>query len=265
MRGLLAARSALVTGGMTGIGRAVTELFLAEGADVTVLDHAGEQSQAPAGAILVHGDVRDAGANRVAVQTALEHHGHLDIFVGNAGIHDGGRGITGINGETLRALAMDVLAVNVLGFILGANAAAPSITTARGCMIFTLSDASYLVGANKAGISYAASKHAGVGVVRALASELAPHVRVNGVAPGGVMTSLRNAEVISTSLDPLGDKHFTDEAQLEASVTSAAPLGQMLRAEHVAHAYLYLAASPASRGMTGEVLRLDGGLRLRGP
>lgn len=264
MPGLLAGRSALITGGLSGIGRAVTELFIAEGAGVTLLDHSGEQSQAPAGAILVRGDVRDAAANRAAVQTALEHDGHLDIFVGNAGIHDGGRGVTGIDAETLKALSIEVLTVNVLGFILGANAAAPSLTARRGCMIFTLSDASYFVGVNGAGISYASSKHAGLGVVRALASELAPHVRVNGVAPGGVLTGLRNAGVISTSLDPLGDRHVTDKGQLEASVTAAAPLGRMLRAEDVAHAYLYLAASPASNGMTGEVLRLDGGLGLRG-
>ncbi|MDQ2959471.1 MAG: SDR family oxidoreductase [Candidatus Dormibacteraeota bacterium] len=263
MPGLLEGRSALVTGGMTGIGRAVTELFLVEGASVTLLDHS-DVSELPDGATLVQGDVREPEANRAAVAAAAGRHGELDIFVGNAGIHDGGRGIFDIDGETLRALAMDVLTVNLLGFILGAHAAAPALTAASGCMILTLSDAAYVVGVNKAGISYAASKHGGLGLVRALASELAPRVRVNGVAPGGVPTALRNAPAISSSHDPRGDSHFTDEGNLEVAVTAVSPLKTMLRAEEVAHAYLFLAASPASRGMTGQVLRLDGGLGLFG-
>jgi len=260
---VLQGRVALITGGASGIGRAVAELFAAQGADVVVLDRAGGAAAEVAGAPVVLGDVRDPAANHNAVQEALRRHGALDIFVGNAGIHDGGMGVRGIDGGALQRLATEVLGINVVGYMLGAHAAAPALRERKGCMIFTLSDASFVVGVNHAGLAYAASKHAGVGVVRALAAELAPNVRVNGVAPGGVPTALRNATAASTHGDPLGDPHITDARALEDAISRSAPLKLVLTAEQVAHAYLYLAASPAARGMTGEVIRLDGGLGVR--
>jgi 2,3-dihydroxy-2,3-dihydrophenylpropionate dehydrogenase len=121
-------------------------------------------------------------------------------------------------------------------------------------MVFTLSDASFVVSGNGAGPIYAASKHGALGVVRSLAAQLAPRVRVNAVAPGGVPTAL-------TSVGP-GDREravFADASAVVAQVRALNPLGVVLRPEDLVDHYLFLLTS-RSRGLTGQVLRPDGGL-----
>ena len=83
-----------------------------------------------------------------------------------------------------------MLGVNVKGYFMGAKAAIPELMKTRGNMVFTLSTSSYYV---SGGTLYVASKHAALGLVRQLANELAPTVRVNGVAPSGTATGLRAA------------------------------------------------------------------------
>jgi 2,3-dihydroxy-2,3-dihydrophenylpropionate dehydrogenase len=124
-------------------------------------------------------------------------------------------------------------------------------------MTFTLSDASYVVSGTGAGVAYTTSKHAGLGLVRHLASELAPRVRVNAVAPGGVITGLR-AQRPDGSQSGL----FVDPEATESAIASFNPLGVVLTPEQLAELYLFL-ASPQATGMTGEVLRPDGGLSVR--
>ncbi|WJE00862.1 SDR family oxidoreductase [Streptomyces antimycoticus] len=137
--------------------------------------------------------------------------------------------------------------------LLRARAAARSLSDSGGSMVFTLSDASFLVRGNGAGIVYAAAKHAALGVVRQLAADLAPAVRVNAVAPGGIVTGLRTVD---------GRQVYADPDEITATVRAFNPLGVMPRAEQVAPLYRFL-ASPVAAGMTGEVLRPDGGLTVR--
>lgn len=148
-----------------------------------------------------------------------------------------------------------VLDVNVRGYVNGARAAAAALTRARGCMIFTLSDASFHVSGNGTGLAYAAAKHAALGVVRALAAPLAPDVRVNAVAPGGVITGLR-AVTGGRGERPL----FGTPGAARDRIRALNPLGSVLTPGELAEYYVFLARAV---GLTGEVIRPDGGLSVR--
>ncbi len=247
----------LVTGGSSGIGRAVVEDFARHGSRVVVLDQQVPDAPFPPEVLFVAGDVAVAKDNQRAVDAALGTHGALNVFVGNAGIHDGGVGVADLPGDELAVLARRVLDVDVLGYLLGANAAADALARCGGAMIFTLSDASFMVRGNGAGVVYAAAKHAALGIVRHLAASLAPRVRVNAVAPGGVVTGLR-AAVGERDVRPV----FTRPAEMGETIRALNPLGTMLTAAQLAPLYRFL-ASDAALGLTGEVIRPDGGLAVR--
>ncbi|WP_246115435.1 SDR family oxidoreductase, partial [Pseudonocardia sulfidoxydans] len=123
------------------------------GYTVVVLDRERPASM-PAGSEVVVGDVTTAAANEEAVSRAVDRTGGLDVFVGNAGIHDGGSRLLDQPGEELAALVRRLLEVDVLGYLLGARAAAEPLAERAGCMIFTLSDASFVVSGNGAGVAY---------------------------------------------------------------------------------------------------------------
>jgi 2,3-dihydroxy-2,3-dihydrophenylpropionate dehydrogenase len=243
---------ALVTGAATGIGRAVALDLAEHGYRVLGLD-----LRASSEVEIVLGDVTKPGDNEHAVALAVQRYGRLDLFVGNAGVHDGGVRLTELAGEALATLARRVLEVDVIGYLLGAQAALAALQATRGSMVFTLSDASYVVTGNGAGAVYTAAKHAGLGLVRHLAAELAPDVRVNGVAPGGVLTELQ-AVVGDSEARPV----FEHAGEIAAQIREHNPLGVVLTPAQLAPLYRFL-ASEAAVGFTGEVLRPDGGLGVR--
>lgn len=208
----------------------------------------------------VAGDVRSPEDNERAVAAALDRYGSLDILIGNAGVFDANVGIEALDAQILRAAAQEIFEINVVGYLLAARAAAPHLRRSRGSIVFTVSNAGFHPGAG-GGILYTTSKHAVVGVVRQLAYELAPEVRVNGVAPGGTMTDLR----IASSLRELTgtDRHFADRARSERAIRTTNPLGVVASPEDHADLYLLL-ASRSARAVTGEVISSDGGLAVRG-
>lgn len=252
----LADRVVLLTGGASGIGLALSRALRSLGCHVVVLDrhHADDDGMGPGRLHAVTGEVTDPAVNERAVSEALDRFGRLDAFVGNAGVHDGGLAITDLSPRELADLAHRVLDVNVLGYLLGACAAASAVAEAEGVMVFTLSDASFEVSGNGAGVVYAASKHAGLGVVRSLAAQLAPRVRVNAVAPGGVPTPLRGVTAHADE-QPV----YADVEGAVNQIRSINPLHTVLTPEDLVGHYLYLLSSQ-SRGLTGHVLRPDGGL-----
>ena len=242
-------RTVLITGGSSGIGAAVARAFVADGARVTVLDrHASPDP----GVTTVEGDVRSLADNERAVAVAAGADG-LDVLIANAGVHDGGlRLLDGDPGE-LEARFRRLFEVNLLGYVLAARAAAPALQEAGGAVVLTLSDASFDVHGNNAGIAYATVKHGGVGLVRALARDLAPRVRVNAVAPGGVPTGLAVA-------DSQGERPVAgDPEQLVRRIAGRTLLQRGADLESLAASYLYL-TSPAAVAVTGQILRVDGGL-----
>jgi 2,3-dihydroxy-2,3-dihydrophenylpropionate dehydrogenase len=242
-------RSVLITGGASGIGAAVARAFLAEGARVTVLD----RRPSPDGEVAsVEGDVRSLADNEHAVAAAAGERG-LDVLVANAGVHDGGLKLLDGDPAELEARFRRLIEVNLLGYLLAARAAAPALLDAGGAVVLTLSDASYDVHGNNAGIAYATVKHGGVGLLKALARDLAPRVRVNGIAPGGVPTGLSVA-------DTHGERPVTSDPELLTQrVAGRALLGRGAELESLAAAYVWF-TGPATAAVTGQILRVDGGL-----
>ena len=260
--GSLDGQVALVTGGGSGIGRAVVARFIEEGARVAVLDRAKERGAelrrrfGDKIAVLA-GDVSRLDDNRRAVADTVAAFGRLDTFVGNAGVFDDFLRLDDLPDEKLGAAFDELFAVNVKGCLFGAKAALAELRKTSGSMIFTAS----VAGFNSAGggAIYTASKHAVVGLVRQLAAELGPEIRVNGVGPGGTMTDLRGLAALETQ-----DRSHFARPGTEERLRTGNPLGIALQPEDLAGAFAFL-ASPAARGITGTIVMVDGGASLRLP
>ncbi|MBS0416490.1 MAG: 3-(cis-5,6-dihydroxycyclohexa-1,3-dien-1-yl)propanoate dehydrogenase [Proteobacteria bacterium] len=253
---------ALVTGGGNGIGLAVARRFLAEGARVAVLDRdvsaierLNESAREPI--LAVRGDVLSIEDGERALHEVSAAYGRLDVFVGNAGIFDFFRPFESLDCRQLAAGFDEIFGVNVKAYLLGARIVASALRATRGSMIFTVSNSGFYAGGG--GALYVSSKHAVVGLIRQLAFELAPDVRVNGVAPGGTLTGLSGAG----SLDLAGHE-LRDQPDIAAAVAKHVPLGFMADPEdHTGH-YVLLASKVNSRATTGAILMSDGGMEVRG-
>jgi NAD(P)-dependent dehydrogenase (short-subunit alcohol dehydrogenase family) len=258
--GWLAGKVALLSGAGSGIGRAVVDAYRAEGARVCVLELSQAKCDELQGSepevAVVQGDATDPAANARAVGETLERFGRLDVLGTFAGIFDLYTPLADIPAESFDAAYEETFAVNVKSAMLATRAALPALRDARGSIVMTLSSSSFYPG--RGGALYVASKFALRGLVLQLAHDLAPEVRVNGVAPGGtVSTDLRGLRSLG-QFDTILDARPNREEELRART----PLEVALRPEDHATAYVFL-ASERSRGITGEVVRSDGGLGVR--
>lgn len=249
----LAGKRALITGGTLGIGRAVVELFLASGADVFVVARdAARLEQRLTGWRETYGEARAAGlamdvtdpVGRAALFAALEARwGALDVVVSNVGTN-------------LRKAAVDYAAeeadaifeTNQRAAFALATGAAPLLAAGdEAAMVFVLSVAAHTH--IPTGAPYAMTKAALAQLVRNLAVEWAPGVRVNAVSPWYTDT-------------PLVQGVLGDPAYL-ARVLEATPAGRIAQPEEVAAPIAFL-ASPAASYVTGQTLVVDGGFLARG-
>lgn len=258
MGGWLEGQAALVTGGATGIGAAVVDRFLEEGASVGVLAASDAQVDAikqkyNGRVVAVAGDVRSLEDNERAVAAVVEAFGKLDTFVGNAGIWDYLVPLMEQPADRLSEICDEIFGVNVKGYMFGARAAVPELRKTRGSIVFTASTSSYFTGGG--GPIYVASKHAVIGLIKQLAWELTPDVRVNGVAPGGTRTPLQGSR--SAGMDNV---HMADMPGLDELIAGMTPIGRIAEPEdHTGH-YVLL-ASPRNGGYTtGTVILSDGGI-----
>lgn len=258
MTGSLAGQVALVTGGASGIGAAVVKRFAAEGAQVCVFDRVKTPELESSSVLHVEGNTFSYRDNQRAVESTIEAFGQLDIFVGNAGIFDGCTNLLDMSPTVLDAAFEEVFSTNVKGYIFGVHASARELSRRSGCVVLTISSAAYYAGMG--GAIYTASKHAAVGLVSQLALELAPRVRVNGVAPGGTMTSLRGP----VALGQHKEAYFDTRPSWRMRLAETRLLGFAATPDDHAGAYVFLASKHNSRAMTGEVIRTDGGLGARG-
>ncbi|PWC37664.1 3-phenylpropionate-dihydrodiol/cinnamic acid-dihydrodiol dehydrogenase [Azospirillum sp. TSO35-2] len=261
MSGRLAGEAILITGGGSGLGRAVVERFLAEGARVGVLERSPDKlarlrDDFGAEVVAVQGDVRSLDDNRRAVAATVSRFGKLDGFVGNAALWDHGAGLLATDGDRLADGFDELFAVNVKGYLLGAKAAAAELVKSQGSMIFTLSNAAFYPAGG--GPLYTASKHAAVGLIRQLAYELAPKVRVNGVAPCGMASDLRGP-------DALGQRDLTimDSRSPEA-IRSILPLQFFPEPADFTGPFVMLASRADNRTLSGVLINADAGLAIRG-
>ncbi|MEU3214883.1 3-(cis-5,6-dihydroxycyclohexa-1,3-dien-1-yl)propanoate dehydrogenase [Streptomyces sp. NPDC006971] len=259
---------ALITGGAGGLGRAVALRYLAEGAGVAVLDRDAEQLKVLAEAAGEHadrvlaltGDVRSTQDLHAAVAATVERFGKLDVLVPNAGIWDYHRSLTRLTGEELAEAFDEVFAVNVKGYLLAVEAAWRELVSTRGSIIMTLSNSSFHT--NGGGPVYTASKHACLGLVREFAYELAPRVRVNGVACGGMRTQLRGPESLGLDERRIEDSFARAEA---AGERPNVPLYEAsVEPEDFTGTYVLLASRRNSGNITGAVVPVDGGIAVRG-
>ncbi|MFD2368679.1 SDR family NAD(P)-dependent oxidoreductase [Brevibacillus sp. GCM10020057] len=256
----LLGKSVYVTGGASGIGKAVVEAFIKEGAVVTILDRSAEglrelERQQGDKVRTITGDVTVYEDHQRAVQCAVEAFGKLDILVSNAGVFDGFAKFGDVTPEALSEAFDMLFAINVKGSFFAAKAAVEELKKTRGNMIFTVSGAGFYP--DGGGVWYTASKHAQIGLMRQLAFELAPDIRVNAVAPGGTLTALS----VIPPLRPF--VKIVDNETKAQNIKRRNPLQIAMEAEDHVGAYVLLASDKA-RAITGEVLSSDGGLAVRG-
>jgi len=249
-------RSMLVTGGGSGIGRAVVDAYVAAGAQVSVLERSEDgrtRLRADYGdsVRVVVGDATDPDAVEAAIALAGGD-GRLDHLTCCVGAFDNYASVRELSTAQLTAAASEIWTTNVYSVLLAVNRAYPSLRAAHGSVTITLSESGFRPAGG--GVLYGSSKWALRGVVSHLARDLAPEVRVNGVAPGGT-TGTRLAGLIALGPSPSAD-HVAgrDERIREANLLHVLP-------EPTDHtgAYLYLADPAASRVCTGVIIRTDGG------
>ena len=261
--GWLDGQVALITGGGSGIGRAVVARFVEEGACVGVLDRVADRtadlrSEFGNAVVTLVGNVAQLADNKRAVADTVSAFGRLDIFVGNAGVFDVYAPLAEFSEETLAGAFDELFAVNVKGCFFGAKAALPELIKTEGSIVFTASVAGLNSGGG--GTLYTASKHAVVGLIRQLAVEVGPRVRVNGVAPGGTITDLRGLAVLRQD----DRSQFTDPGT-EDRLRGGNPLQLALQPANLAGAYVFLSSRTNARGVTGTILTVDAGAMLRIP
>jgi NAD(P)-dependent dehydrogenase (short-subunit alcohol dehydrogenase family) len=241
---LLAGRTAVVTGGATGIGAAIIRLFATEGANGTVIDVAAVD-RCPDGWRSVVADVRDDSSLAAAFETT----GDIDVLVAAAGIVPPWSSI-----ETLDLSEWDeVMSVNARGVAATLLHAAPR-TREGGSVVVIASVNAWRGDPNLA--AYTASKHALLGLVRSAAVDLGRRaIRVNAVAPGPVATEAMLAR--HRRREEAGGVPADDALAAAAAVTA---LGRIATADEVARAVLFL-ASDLSSATTGHLVPVDGGIR----
>jgi cis-2,3-dihydrobiphenyl-2,3-diol dehydrogenase len=254
-------QSILITGGAWGLGRAIVTRCLREGARVAVLDRSEQRvaellKEHPEHLVATVGDVRSLADNQRAVADCIQTFGRLDCVIGNAGIWDFSTQLIDLPGDKLDEAFDEVFQTNVKGYLHLAHASVEALVESRGSMLFTISNAGFYP--DGGGPLYTASKHAAVGLVRELAFELAPHVRVNGVAPGGISTDLRGPSSLGLS------KRSIAEFDLAKSAKIRVPVGELPAAEDYAAAYVFFASRDDHIPATGSILNYDGGFGIRG-
>lgn len=264
---------ALITGGGSGIGQSVALRYLQEGAAGVAIvgrslnrlqgtiDAAGEAGDR---VLPIEADVRSAQEMQSAVSATVERFGKLDVLVPNAGIWDFNRSLTQTSPEDLEALYDELFDINVKGYLLTCAAAWPELVRSRGNIVMTLSNAAYYPAGG--GPVYTAAKHAARGLVAQLAYELAPKVRVNGVAIGGLRTALSGPSALGMAERTIESGFAKREARGEDIETNMwLPLHDAsVDPDDSTGPYVLLASRANSGVITGAVINADGGIGVRG-
>lgn len=239
-------KTALITGGNSGIGLATAKAFIAEGAKVAItgrnkatLDAA--LAELGPNAIALQADATDIAATEAAVAEAAKAFGKIDIVFANAGIP----GSTPLGSSKLEVFEQ-VLRTNITGVFFTVQAALPHLNDG-GSVILNGSVMSQL--GSPGSSAYAASKAGVRGMSRVLAAELAPrNIRVNVVSPGATRTPIWNSSAPTEQA----------KAALDKRLSGIIPLGRLGEAEEIAKTVLFLASDDSSNVNSAEIF-VDGG------
>jgi NAD(P)-dependent dehydrogenase (short-subunit alcohol dehydrogenase family) len=238
----------LITGALTGIGRATAVAFAKEGARVVVAgrrEEAGQQLTTELRALgaeaeFIRADVRHEDEVRELVDRTVARFGRLDVAVNNAATEGQVGPITDQTAESYAA----TFDTNVLGVILSMKHEVRVMQGQGSGSIINISSTYGHEGAAGASV-YAGSKHAVEGITRSVAREIAKSgIRVNGVAPGPTDTGMLT--------------RFTGTPENKATLATTVPMGRLGLSEELANAIVFIASNEASF-ITGHVLNVDGG------
>ena len=238
----------LITGALSGIGRAAAIAFARKGAMVVVAGRRDEAGKAlaeelrslGAEAEFINADVRSDDDVRALVDQTIARFGRLDVAVNNAGTEGQAGLITDQTPETYAA----TFDTNVLGVILSMKHEVRVMQEQGSGSIINISSTYGHEGAAGASV-YVASKHAVEGITKSVALETAKSgIRVNAVAPGPTDTGMLT--------------RFTGTPEKKASLTAEVPMGRLGRSEELADAIVFIASDQASY-ITGHILSVDGG------
>lgn len=238
----------LITGALTGIGRATALAFAQEGARIVISGRRDEEGAALASELrgvggeaeFIRADVRDEDEVRRLVDRTVERFGRLDVAVNNAGTEGKPGPMTEQSTENYAA----TFDTNVLGTVLSMKHELRVMQAQGSGSIVNISSTYGHEGGAGASV-YVASKHAVEGMTKSAALEAAHFgVRVNAVAPGPIETAMLT--------------RFTGTAERKAALGAAVPLGRIGEPEEIARAIVFLASDKASF-VTGQVLTADGG------
>ena len=245
--GKLEGKVALITGGDSGIGRAVAVLYAREGADVAIVYLSEDEDAEETGraveaegrrALLLPGDVSDSGFCREAVRATVDAFGRLDVLVNNAAFQEHAASLEDITDAQLDR----TFRTNIFGYFYMARAALPHL--GKGAAIVNTGSVTGIRGSREL-LDYSATK----GAIHAFTKSLAQNVldreiRVNCVAPGPVWTPLNPAD---------------QDAEKVAEFGASVPMKRPAQPEEIAPAFVFLAAPSCSSYITGEVLPVLGG------
>ncbi|TKU40608.1 3-phenylpropionate-dihydrodiol/cinnamic acid-dihydrodiol dehydrogenase [Citrobacter sp. wls714] len=242
-----------ITGGGSGLGLALVERFIEEGAKVATLELsaakvASLRQRFGDHVLAVEGNVTCYADYQRAVDSILITFGTLDCFIGNAGIWDHNASLVNTSAEALESGFHELFNVNVLGYLLGAKACAQALIASEGSIIFTLSNAAW----------YPGGGGAATGLIRQLAYELAPKVRVNGVGPCGMATDLRGPQALGQN-DTSIMQSLTPE-----KIAAILPLQFFPEPADFTGPYVMLASRRNNRTLSGVMINADAGLGIRG-
>lgn len=264
--GWLDGKRILSIGGASGIGRAAVDAFVAEGGRVAVMDvsaHgleilAKEQEDA---VLTVQGDATVQADGQRAVAETVAAFGGIDVLTYFPGIFDFGAGIVDIPADALGAAFDELFSINVKGVLLSVKAALDELLKSEGSIVLTVSTSGFHPGSG--GALYTPSKYAVRGLVTQLAYELAPKIRVNGVAPGGTVTGIRGLKALGQENVSIKTMLPSEEAAKQM-IVAGTPLDWDPVPETHASAYVYLAAGDRASAVTGQIISSDGGVGVRG-
>lgn len=247
---------AIVTGGATGIGEAISKKFAAEGANVMVVgmkqdpvkDVIADIKKSKGTAIGFSADISDADNAKEAIETAVKHFGKLDILINNAGVYPE---VNPVDQYSVEAFD-NLLKNNIRTTFIMTRYALPHLKKSKGCIVSAGSEA------GKIGIPkvtpYGGTKAFIHSFMKGVAVEQAKNgIRANCVAPGPIDTAWTHKE--TSGIDK----------KMEKQLISATPLGRRGTPEEIANVYLFLASDEASY-VTGAVYSVDGGITVaKGP